>query len=192
MIDQTTPPFRTGDTAYTRASPGGYASAAAVPADPAYAGNDKAYAVPSLGGEFQPGSGMAAPTSSPTSKGADADGGAADIAAAPRIDVPTPPAPVVPPVLSVTVSFPNLIFAGVADAARVVQVDYEVNGDGIARHISGIAIPIGTSAGAAAAIVAGRINGAAHLTAATTSNEVRVAAKSPNVLDTAGFGCTIT
>lgn len=192
MIDQTTPPFRAGDTAYTRAAPGGYASAGAVPADPAYAGNDKAYAVPSLGGEFQPGSGMAAPTSSPTSKGADADGGAADIAGAPRIDVPTPPAPVVIPPLSVTVSGFNLIFAGMADAAKVVDVQYEVNDDGVARHVAGIAIPIGTSAGAAAAIVAGRINGAAHLTAATTSNEVRVAAKTPNIIGADPLLCTIT
>ena len=69
MIDQTTPPFRTGDVAYTRASPGGYASAAAVPVDPAYGGSDNAYICPSLGGEFQPGSGMAAPTSSPITDG---------------------------------------------------------------------------------------------------------------------------
>jgi len=192
MLDQTTPPFATGDTAYTRASPGGYASAGAVPADPAYAGNDKAYAVPSLGGEFQPGSGKAAPTSSPITKGADADGGASDIATAPRIGAPPAPVPPVIPALSVTVSGFNLIFAGAADAARVVDVQYEVNDDGVARHIAGIAIPIGTSAGAAAAIVAGRINGSQFLTAATTSNQVRIGTKAPNVLGADPILCTIT
>lgn len=192
MLDQTTPPFRTGDVAYTRASPGGYASAAAVPTDPAYAGSDAAFAVPSLGGEFQPGSGMAAPTASPISKGADADGGAADIAAAPRIDAPTPPAPPVIPALSVTVSGFNLIFAGAADAAKVVDVQYEVNDDGVGRHIAGIAIPIGTSAGATAAIVAGRINSSQFLTASVTSNEVRIGTKTPNVLGADPVLCTIT
>lgn len=192
MLDQTTPPFRAGDVAYTRASPGGYASAAAVPTDPAFAGTDAAYAVPSLGGEFQPGSGTAAPTSSPISKGADADGGAADIAAAPRLDVPTPPTPPVIPALSVTVSGFNLIFAGKADAARVIDVQYEVNDDGVGRHVAGIAIPIGTSAGATAAIVAGRINGTLHLTAAQTSNEVRIGAKTPNVIGADPILCTIT
>jgi hypothetical protein len=192
MLDQTTPPFRAGDVAYTRSSPGGYASAAAVPTDPAYAGTDAAFAVPSLGGEFQPGSGMAAPTSSPITKGADADGGAADIAAAPRIDEPTPPTPPVIPALSVTVSGFSLIFEGAADAARVVDVQYEVNDDGVERHVAGIAIPIGTSAGAAAAIVAGRINGAAHLTASTTSNAVHIGAKTPNVIGADPVLCTIT
>jgi len=192
MIDQTTPPFAAGDTAYTRASPGGYASAAAVPADPAYGGTDKAYAVPSLGGEFQPGSGKPAATGSPTSKGADLDGGAADIASAPRIGTPTPPAPVVIPPLSVTVSGFNLIFAGAADAARVVDVQYEVNDDGVTRHIAGIAIPIGTSAGATAAIVADRINGSQFLTASVTSNQVRIGTKTPNVLGADPVLCTIT
>lgn len=192
MIDQTTPPFATGDTAYTKPSPGGYSSAAAVPTDPAYGGSDAAYAVPSSGGEFQPGSGKAAPTGSPISKGADADGGAADIAGAPRVDAPPVVAPPSIPALSVTVSGFNLIFAGQAAAAKTVDVAYQVNGDAVARHVAGIAIPIGTSAGATAAIVAGRCNGAAHLTAAQTSNEVRVGAKTPNYLDTTGFGCTIT
>ena len=173
MIDQTTPPFRTGDVAYTRPSPGGYASAAAVPVDPAYAGSDAAYAVPSLGGEFQPGSGAAAPVGSPISKGADADGGAADIAGAPRIDAPAVVAPPTPPALSVTVSDFNLIFAGAAAAAKVVDVQYEINDDGVARHVAGIAIPIGTSAGAAAAIVAARINGTAQLS--RRANEQRSA-----------------
>lgn len=192
MLDQATPPFATGDTAYTRASPGGYASAAAVPADPAYGGNDKAYTVPSLGGEFQPGSGKAAPTSSPISKGADADGGAADIASAPRIDAPTPPVPPVIPALAATVSGWNIVFTGAADAARVVDVQYEVNDDGTTRHVAGIAIPIGTSAGAAAAIVAGRINGTVHLTASVTSNQVRVGTKTPNVLGADPLVVTIT
>jgi len=192
MIDQATPPFRVGDVAYTRASPGGYANAAAVPVDPAYGGSDVAYTCPSLGGEFQPGSGAAAPTGSPITKGADADGGAADIAAIPRIGAPTPPAPPVVPALSVTVVDFNLIFAGAAAAAKVVDVQYEVNDDGVARHVAGIAIPLGTSAGAAAAIVAGRLNGSAHLTAATTSNEVRVAAKTPHVIGADPLLCTIT
>jgi hypothetical protein len=192
MLDQPTPPFRTGDTAYTRAAPGGYASAAAVPVDPAFGGTDAAYTVPSLGGEFQPGSGMAAPTSSPISKGADADGGAADIAAAPRIDVPTPPTPPVIPALSVTVSGVSLVFEGAADAARVIDVQYEVNDDGVARHIAGIAIPIGTLPGAVAAIVAGRINSSTHLTASVTSNAVHIGTKTPNVLGADPILCTIT
>ena len=124
--------------------------------------------------------------------GADADGGAADIAGAPRIGAPTPPVPPVIPALSVTVSGLNLIFAGQAAAAKVVDVQYEVNDDGVARHVAGIAIPIGTSAGAAAAIVAGRCNSSAHLTAAQTSNEVRLGAKSPNVIGADPVLCTIT
>jgi hypothetical protein len=192
MIDQATPPFRTGDTAYTRASPGGYASAAAVPTDPAYGGSDAAFAVPSLGGEFQPGSGAAAPTASPITKGADADGGAADIAGAPRIDVPTPPAPVVIPPLSVTVSGFTLVFEGAADADVEAEVAYEINEDGVARTIAAIAIPEGSSAGVAAALVAARLNSAAHTTGSTTSNAVYVGAKSPNVLDAGSVDCTIT
>jgi len=190
MLDQTTPPFRTGDTAYTRSSPGGYASAAAVPVDPAYGGSDAAYLCPSLGGEFQPGSGMAAPTSSPITKGADADGGAADIAAITRIGAPAPPTPPVIPALSVTVAGFDLIFEGAADAAKTGAVQYTVNGDAVPRTVAAIAIPLGTSAGTAAAIVAGRINGATHLTASVTSNAVHVGTKTPNVLNT--LGCTIT
>lgn len=190
MLDQISPPFATGDTAYTRPAPGGYASAAAVPTDPAFAGADQAYAVPSLGGEFQPGSGKAAPTNSPISKGADADGGAADIAAAPRLDVPPAPVPPVIPPLSVTVAGFNLIFEGKADVARTVDVQYTINGDSIPRTIAAIAIPAGTSAGTAAAIVAARINGAQFTTASVTSNAVRVGTKTPNVLNT--LGCTIT
>jgi len=191
MLDQTTPPFRVGDTAYAARSPGGYANAAAVPVDPAFAG-DAAYLAPSLGGEFQPGSGAAAPTTSPVSKGADADGGVADLAAVPRIGAPPVVVPPAIPALSVTVSGLNLIFAGKAAAAKVVDVQYEVNDDGVVRHVAGIAIPIGTLAGAAAAIVAGRVNGAAHLTAAVTSNEVRLGAKTPNVIGADPVLCTIT
>lgn len=191
MIDQATPPFATGDTAYTKPAPGGYASAAGVPADPAFSGNDKAYAVPSLGGEFQPGSGKAAPTGSPISKGADADGGAADIAAAPRIDVPPPPVPVVPPVLAVAVSEPNLTFSGVADVARTVDVAFKVNGDAVVRHVN-CAIPAGYTAGQTAAFVAQRLNEATYTTGATTSNQVHVGMKTPNTLNAGTLACTIT
>jgi len=96
------------------------------------------------------------------------------------------------PALSVTVSGFNLIFAGAADAARVVDVQYEVNDDGVNRHVAGISIPIGTSAGTAAAIVAGRINSSQFLTAAVTSNEVRIGTKTPNVLGADPVLCTIT
>lgn len=192
MIDQTTPPFAVGDVAYTKPSPGGYASAAAVPVDPAYGGSDAAFTVPSLGGEFQPGSGKAAPVNSPISKGADADGGAADIAGAPRIDAPPAPSPPTVPALSVTVDGFNLIFAGAAAAAKTVDVQYEINDDGVVRHIAGIAIPIGSSAGTTAALVAARINGSTTLVAAQTSNEVRLSGKTPNVLGADPLLCTIT
>jgi len=189
MIDLTNPPFRVGDTAYTARSPGGFANAAALPVDPAFAG-DVAYTAPSLGGEFQPGSGAAAPTTSPVSNGADADGGVADLAAIPRIDAPAPDVPPVIAALSVTVSTFDLIFEGAADAAKVGAVQYEVNGDAIPRTIAAIALPLGTSAGAAAALVAARINASTHLTASVTSNAVHVGTKTPNVLNT--LGCTIT
>jgi hypothetical protein len=190
MIDQTTPPFAVGDVAYTKPAPGGYASAAAVPADPSQNGGDIAYTVPSAGGEFQPGSGKAAPIGSPISKGADADGGAADIASAPRIDAPPAPTPPTIPALSVTVDGFNLIFSGAAAAAKTLAVQYTINGDLVARTIAAIAVPIGSSAGTTAALVAARINGSLHLSAAQTSNEVRVSGKTPNVLNT--LGCTIT
>ena len=192
MLDQISPPFRAGDVAWTARSPGGYSSAAAVPTDPAFAGTDAAYACPSLGGEFQPGSGVAAPTGSPISKGADADGGAADIAAVPRIGAPPAPPPVVIPALAASVSGWNIVFTGAADAARVVDVQFEVNDDGVTRHVTAIAIPIGTSAGAAAAIVAARINSATQLTASVTSNQVRVGTKTPNVLGADPLVVTIT
>ena len=188
MIDQGTP-FRTGDAAYARAAPGGFASLAAVPTDPAFSGNDDAYTCPSLGGDFVPGSGMAAPTSSPVAKGSDADGGAADIAAIERIDEPEEEAPETPAALSVTASGNTLIFAGQAAGAKTADVLYQVNDDAVDRHVAAIAIPDGTSAGAAAAIVAGRVNGAAHTTASVTSNAVHVGTKTPNTLDS--VSCTI-
>lgn len=191
MLDLTNPPFRVGDVAYTARSPGGFANAAALPVDPAFAG-DVAYTAPSLGGEFQPGSGAAAPTTSPVSNGADADGGVGDLAAIPRIGAPAVVPPPVVPALAVTVSGFDLIFEGAAAAAKVVDVQYEVNDDGVARHIAGIAIPIGTSAGAAAAIVAGRVNAGLHTTASTTSNAVHVGAKTPHVLGADPLLCTIT
>src|SRR5262245_60351458 len=124
MIDQSTPPFATGDTAWTARSPGGYGSAAAVPADPSQNGGDIAYTCPSLGGEFQPGSGKPQPTSSPISKGADADGGAADIANTPRIGAPPAPSP--PPAVPIacTVSGNWLVFSGVAAANATVTITY--------------------------------------------------------------------
>jgi hypothetical protein len=182
MIDQTTPPFAAGDVAYTARAPGGYASAAAVPTDPAFSGNDAAYACPSLGGEFQVGSGKAAPTSSPISKGADADGGAADIAAVPRIDVPPAPTPPTIPVLSATVAFPNIVMAGKADAARTVVVNYKINAEGSTRGVTTL-VPIGSSAGTAAALIAASMNANPYLLGSTTSNVVRVATKTPNVLN---------
>jgi hypothetical protein len=189
MLDQTTPPFATGDTAWTRRSPGGYANAAAVPTDPAYGGSDNAYIVPSLGGEFQPGSGKAAPTSSPITKGADADGGAADIAAAPRIDVPTPPAPVTPAALAVVVSGNDLTFTGVA-AAGTVTVTFEVNDDGVVRNVV-CPVLAGDSAGVVAAKVAQRLNDATYTRGSVTSNQVHVGTKTPNVLGADPVTCVI-
>jgi len=191
MIDQTTPPFTAGDVAYTARAPGGYASAGSVPTDPAFGGADAAYAVPSLGGEFQPGSGKAAPTGSPISKGADADGGAADIAAAPRIDVPPAPTPPTPVALAVTVSGKDLTFGGAADVAKTVTVSFEVNDDGVTRNVV-CPIPAGSTAGQTAAIVAGRLNSATYTTGSTTSNQVHVGAKTPNVLGNDPVTCVIT
>jgi hypothetical protein len=62
----------------------------------------------------------------------------------------------------------------------------------VERHIAAIDIPIGTSAGAAAAIVAGRINGSTYLTASVTSNQVRIGTKTPHVLGADPILCTIT
>lgn len=191
MIDQTSPPFTAGDVAYTARAPGGYGSAAAVPTDPAFGGSDAAYAVPSLGGEFQPGSGKAAPTGSPISKGADADGGAQDIADAPRIDVPTPPTPPTPDALAAAVSGTDITFTGVCDADGTVDVAFEVNDDGVARHVI-TDILEGDSAGTVAAKVATRLNSSTYATASTTSNQVHVGAKTPNVLGADPITVTIT
>ena len=190
MIDQTTPPFAAGDVAYTARAPGGYASAAAVPTDPAFGGSDAAYAVPSLGGEFQPGSGKAAPTSSPISKGADADGGAQDIADAPRIDEPTPPTPPTPEAAAVEVVGTDLIFTGVIEADGNVTVTFEVNDDGVARNV---VCPVleGDSAAVVAAKVAQRLNDATYTTGSTTSNQVHVGTKTPNVLGADPVTCVI-
>jgi hypothetical protein len=190
MIDQPSPPFRTGDVAYTQPAPGGYASAAAVPTDPAFSGNDAAYTVPSLGGEFQPGSGQAAPTNSPISKGADADGGAQDIADAPRVDEPAPPAPQPPDEIAVEVSDLDLIFTGVASADMDVTVTFEVNDDGVVRNV---VCPIleGDSAGVVAAKVAQRMNEATYTTGTTTSNQVRLGTKTPNVFGEDPVTCVI-
>jgi hypothetical protein len=190
MLDLATPPFATGDVAYTRASPGGYASAAAVPADPSQNGGDVAYTCPSLGGEFQPGSGKAAPTSSPISKGADADGGAADIANTPRIGAPPAPVPPTIPALSVTVTGTDLTFLGKATAAGTVTVTFEVNDDGVARSVI-TNIANGDNAGTVAAKVAQRLNEAAHINASTTSNQVHCVAASGDVFGADPITCVI-
>jgi hypothetical protein len=190
MLDQTTPPFRTGDTAYTRASPGGYASAGAVPVDPAYGGTDNAYICPSLGGEFQPGSGMAAPTSSPITKGADADGGAADIAAIPRIDAPPAPVPPTIPALAAQVVGTDITFTGKATAAGTVTVTFEINNDGVGRNVI-TNIAAGDSAGTVAAKVAQRLNESVWASASTTSNQVHIKGKGINVLGDDPVTCVI-
>ena len=179
MIDQGLP-YKSGDTAYARPAPGGYVTAN-VPDDPAFSGNDDAYAVPSLGGEFCVGSGMPAPQLSPTNKGADPDGGAQDIADAPRIDAPTPPTPPTPVALAVTVAGEDLIFVGVAEADGTVTVTFEVNDDGVVRNVI-TNILEGDSAGVVAAKVAQRMNDATYTTAAVTSNQVRLGTKTPHVL----------
>lgn len=183
MRDQYTPPFKTGDVAYTNAAPGGYGSAAAVPTDPAFSGNDKAYGCPSLGGDFAPGSGAPVPTGSPVAKGSDADGGAADIAAVPRIDVPPAPTPPSIPALSVTtVGLSSLIFDGKAAAAKTVTVTYRVNG--VATDKTAVqAIANGDSAAVAAAKVAGALMATAELTGTSSSNKVNVGTKTPNVIN---------
>jgi len=178
------PPFRTGDVAYTRAAPGGYASLAAVPTDPAFGGSDKNYAnCPSLGGDFQRGSGTPAPTGSPTAKGADADGGAGDIAAVVRIGTPPAPTPPSIPALSVsTVGLTSLIFQGQAAAAKTVTVTYRVNG--VATDKTAVqAIANGDSAAVAAAKVAAKLMTTAELTGSSHSNQVVVGTKTPNKID---------
>jgi hypothetical protein len=170
MIDQPSPPFRTGDTAYTQPAPGGYASAAAVPTDPAFSGSDAAYAVPSLGGEFQPGSGQAAPTNSPISKGADADGGAQDIADAPRIDEPAPPAPNPPAALAAEVEDSWIVFTGVAEADAEVDVEYTPDVGPVSHVITEILE--GDTAAQVAAKVAARLAEAQTGNATQTGNGV--------------------
>ena len=171
MIDQTTPPFATGDTAWTRASPGGYASAGAVPADPSQNGGDIAYTCPSLGGEFQPGSGKAAPTSSPISKGADADGGAADIANTPRIGAPPAPSPPPPVPLACTVNGNWLVFNGVQAALGNVKVTFTPSVG--APSVTNIPVAAGDSAAVVAAKVAAKMQ-SASIRASQTSNAVLV------------------
>jgi hypothetical protein len=178
-------PFKTGDAAYARSAPGGYASLAAVPTDPAFGGADRNYSnCPSLGGDMVPGAGAPAPTGSPAAKGADADGGAADIAAVVRIGAPTPPAPVTPPALAVqTINKNNLVFSGVASAARTVTVTYRVNGvatDVVATQ----AIASGDSAAVAAAKVAAKLMSTTQLVSTSHSNQVSIGTKTPNTLDT--------
>jgi hypothetical protein len=189
MLDQTTPPFRTGDVAYTRASPGGYASAAAVPTDPAYGGSDAAFAVPSLGGEFQPGSGMVAPTSSPITKGADADGGAADIAAAPRIGTPTPPTPPAPVPLAAEVNGNWIVFTGDAQADGQVDVVFTPT-VGAPSHVITF-ISDGDSDTTVAAKVQTRLR-QALLNASLTSNGILILDSAGEVPTGGVFTVTIT
>jgi hypothetical protein len=183
MRDQYTPPFRAGDVAYTRPAPGGYSSAAAVPADPAFSGNDKAYGCPSLGGDFAPGSGAPTPTGVPVAKGSDSDGGAADIGAVPRIDAPPPPTPVTPADLSVSASIPNLIFQGVTPTGgKVVTVTYRING--VATDVLAVQpVLAGDSAAVVAAKVAARLSITPTLVGTSHSNQVTVGTKTPNVLN---------
>lgn len=174
MRDLTTPPFRTGDVAYTRPAPGGFASAAAVPVDPAYAGADVAFTAPSLGGEFQPGSGTPSPTGAPTSKGADADGGALDLKNTPRAaGSPAPAAPATIAQLSGTVSSPFVVFAGKATKVGTVGVTFT---DPVAGTPLTIVtnVAIGDTAGMIAAKVAVRLNENGKAEATQTSNAVQV------------------
>src|SRR5262245_366106 len=171
MLDQIAPPFRAGDVAYTARAPGGYGSAAAVPTDAAFSGNDKAYTAPSLGGEFQPGSGMAAPTSSPISKGADADGGAADIANTPRIGAPPAPSPPPAVPLACTVNGNWLVFNGAAAANVTVTVTYTPPTG--APSVTTQAVLAGDSAAVVATKVAAKMQ-SAQIKAQQTSNGILV------------------
>jgi hypothetical protein len=167
MRDLPAPPFKTGDVAYTRPAPAGYASTAATPTDPA---GDVAYAVPSLGGEFQPGSGAPQPTGNPITKGADADGGAADIAAAPRLGAPTPPTPPAAVELSGSVSGNFVVFVGKASKAGTVDVGFTAD---VPTHVI-TNVAIGDTAGAVAAKVTKRLNENNKTEAVQTSNGVQV------------------
>jgi hypothetical protein len=168
MRDLPAPPFKTGDVAYTRPAPGGFASTAATPSDPV---GDVAYTVPSLGGEFQPGSGAPAPTGNPITKGADADGGAADIAGAPRVGAPTPPAPPTPVQLSGAVTGNFIVFVGKASLAGTVTVGIVVAA--VPTNII-TNVAIGDTAGVVAANVARRLNENGNVEAVQTSNGVEV------------------
>jgi len=170
MIDQTTPPFRTGDAAYARAAPGGYASAAAIPADPQFGGADAAYTVPALGGDFEPGSGTPNPTTSPIAKGSPADGGALKIKNAVRIGAPTPPTPPAAVEIAGAVSGNFVVFNGKASKAGTVDVGFTAD---VPTHVI-TNIAIGDTAGAVAAKVAARLNENGKTEASQTSNAVQV------------------
>lgn len=171
MLDLPAPPFRTGDVAYTRASPGGYASTGSTPTDPAFGGSDAAYAVPALGGDFQPGSGMPSPGSSPVSKGSPSDGGASAIASAPRVDVPPFTPPPTPPELAGSVSGALVVFAGTATEAMNVTVSFDIGG--VDTHVI-TAIAAGDSDGIVAAKVTSRLLENGSVRASQTSNAVEV------------------
>lgn len=171
MLDLPAPPFRTGDVAYTRASPGGYASTASTPTDPAFSGDDQAYEVPALGGDFQPGSGAPAATASPVSKGSPADGGASAIASAPRVDVPPAPPPITPDELSGSVTGAFVVFDGVPSADAQIDVTFEL--DGIPTTVVTY-VEAGASAGAVASQVTTRLLEYGFVKAVQTSNAVEV------------------
>lgn len=170
MLDLPAPPFRTGDVAYTRPSPGGYASTASTPTDPAFGGNDQAYEVPALGGDFQPGSGTPAATASPVSKGSPADGGATAIATAPRVDVPPPTNPVAPGELAGEVTGAFLVFSGVPSEDTTITVSFD---DGTPRSVVTY-VDEGDSAGVVASKVATQLIESGYVSATQTSNAVEV------------------
>lgn len=170
MIDLPAPPFRAGDVAYTRPSPGGYPSTGSTPTDPAFSGNDQAYEVPALGGDFQPGSGSPAANTSPVSKGSAADGGAQAIADAPRVDVPPPPTPVTPAELAGSVTGAFVVFEGVPseDCEVSVSFDLEVPTSVVTD------VEAGDSPAVVAAKVVARLQEAGYVEASQTSNAVEV------------------
>lgn len=170
MLDLPAPPFRTGDLAYIRPSPGGYASTGSAPTDPAFSGSDAAYTVPSLGGDFQPGSGTPAENTAPVSKGSAADGGAQAIANAPRVDVPPTPPPVTPAELAGTVNGAFLVFTGVPSAETTITVSFELD----IPHSVVTYVDEGDSAGVVASKVATRLLESGFVTATQTSNAVEV------------------
>lgn len=170
MLDLPAPPFRTGDVAYTRASPGGYASTASTPTDPAFSGDDQAYEVPALGGDFQPGSGTPAATASPVSKGSPADGGASAIASAPRVDVPPAPPPITPDELTGTVTGAFVVFEGVPSADTTITVEFDLDvPTSVVTYVEA-----GASPGVVASQVATRLLETGWVNAVQTSNAVEV------------------